>query len=104
MIIKILSPSAVTLHWPLAAHFDFTSLLPRPFLVLGYSFFTARVFLVEISQNNRSFISYIRIIMQNISDCSIREYRSIVAFVTRNGSACHPTIYTYKDGYFTYVN
>ena len=38
--------------------------------------------------------------MQNISDCSISEYRSIVAFVTRNGSACHLTIYTYKDGLF----
>ena len=28
----------------LAAHFDFTLFLPRPFLVLGRSFFTARVF------------------------------------------------------------
>ena len=43
--------------------------------------------------------------MQNISDCSIREYRSIVATITdhqalspglNQGSACHPTIYTYK--------
>ena len=46
--------------------------------------------------------------MQNISDCSIREYyRSIVATIMghqalspglNQGSACHPTIYTYKNG------
>ena len=49
--------------------------------------------------------------MQNISDCSIRKYRSIVATITghqalslglNQGSVCHPTctIYTYKDGLF----
>ena len=47
--------------------------------------------------------------MQNISDCSIREYRSIVAIITghqalspdlNQGSAYYPTIYTYKDGLF----
>ena len=47
--------------------------------------------------------------MQNISDCSIREYRSIVATIMghqalspglNQGSVCHPTIYTYKDGLF----
>ena len=47
--------------------------------------------------------------MQNVSDCSIREYRSIVATIMghqalspglNQDSACHPTIYTYKDGLF----
>ena len=47
--------------------------------------------------------------MQNISDCSIREYRSIVATIMghqalsprlNQGSAYHPTIYTYKDSLF----
>ena len=32
----------------MAAHFDFISFSPKPFLVLGHYFFTARVFLVEI--------------------------------------------------------
>ena len=48
--------------------------------------------------------------MQNISDCSIREYQSIVATITghqalspglNQGSAYHPTIYT---SYFNYVD
>ena len=47
--------------------------------------------------------------MQNISDCSIREYRSIAATITghqalspglNQDSAYHPTMYTYKDGLF----
>ena len=49
MIIKTLFPSAVTLHrpWPpiLISHLFYSGL----FLVLDCSFFTARVFLVEIS-------------------------------------------------------
>ena len=43
----------------------------------------------------------------NIGDCSIREYRSIVATITghqasTNGSACRPTVYTYKMAYFNH--
>ena len=48
--------------------------------------------------------------MKNISDCSIREYQSVVATITdhqamspglNQGSACHPPyILTYKDGLF----
>ena len=48
MIIKTLFPSAITLHrpWPpiLISHLFY----PGLFLVLGRSFFTVRVFLVEI--------------------------------------------------------
>ena len=48
--------------------------------------------------------------MQNISDCFIREYRSIVATIMghqalspglNQGSACHPTIYM---AYFNYAD
>ena len=52
--------------------------------------------------------------MQNISDCSIREHRSIVATITghqalspglNQGSECHPTIYVLiKMAYFNYVD
>ena len=51
--------------------------------------------------------------MQNISDCSIREYRSIVATITghqalspglNQGSACHPTYILIKTAYFNYID
>ena len=46
-------------------------------------FFTARVFLVEISLLFLEITGHLLVTyMQNISDCSIREYRSIVATIT----------------------
>ena len=68
------------------------------------------MFLVEISLLFLEITGHLLVTyMQNISDCSIREYRSIVATITghqalslglNQGSAYHPTIYTYKDGLF----
>ena len=66
MIIKIFISISSNTTQALAAHFDFTSFLSRPFfffLVLGRSFFTPRVFLIEISllflEKQVNFISYV---------------------------------------------
>ena len=48
MIIKTFISISSNTTQALAAHFDFTSFYRGLFLVLGRSFFTARVFLVEI--------------------------------------------------------
>ena len=103
MIIKVLFPSAVTLHRPwlpiLISHLFY----PGLFLVLGRSFFTARVFLVEISLLFLEITGHLLVTyMQNISDCSIREYRSIVATATGH-HVVRPYILI-KTAYFNYVD
>ena len=99
MIVKILFPSAVTLHRPWLP--ILISLFSQAFLVLGLSFFTARVFLVEIS----SLLFYMY--MQNIGDCFIRVliyFASCQALSPGMAQCVIPPYILINMAYFNYVD